>query len=118
MRRIILCFERAIPSVMSLLHVMIFTIYIYAVIGVQAFGGVINTDPGSSYYAALKGSNFAEANYWANNFNDVPSGMVVLYELLVINTSGVITDGFTLTCGKWARVYFIGFWYIGVLICL
>ena len=40
------------------------------------FGGKINKDPNSPYYERLVETDFAKAEYWANNFNDMGSAMV------------------------------------------
>ena len=34
---------------------------------------------------ALEASDFGQAGYGPNNFNDLPSGMITLFELLVVN---------------------------------
>ena len=36
----------------------------------------------------------AQANYYANNFNDLASGLVVCFELLVVNNWFIICEGF------------------------
>jgi hypothetical protein len=33
----------------------------------------------------LQESDFGQANYFANNFNDCLSGLVVLFELMIVN---------------------------------
>jgi len=65
--------------------------YIYSTIGVQLFGGSINKDN-----PALQGSDFSASGtvgYWANNFNDFGSGLVVLFELMVVNNWFIIAGG-------------------------
>ena len=46
----------------------------FSVLGTQLFGGVINTDPKSHYSKVLAATDFGQAGYYANNFNDMPSG--------------------------------------------
>jgi hypothetical protein len=52
----------------------------YAAIGVQIFGGKLRIGD-----ARLGESAFAKSNYFANNFNDCPSALTTLFELLVVN---------------------------------
>jgi hypothetical protein len=57
----------------------------------QIFGGIITIDRTSGLVItpeqalALADSDFGQSNYYANSFNDLPSGFVTLFELLVVN---------------------------------
>ena len=51
--------------------------------------------------------------YYPNNFNDFLSGIVTLFELMIVNNWFVIADGITAAYGsEYARAYFIGFWLV------
>jgi len=109
---------RIIPDFVGIFKLLFCAMYVFSFIGMQVFGGVINTDPNSPYSEAVAATDFATADYYANNFNDMCSGMVTLYELLVVNNWFEIVDGFTAAVGEGAVVFFI-IWYIfGVLIIL
>ena len=69
-------FMRMLPPAGTLLLVMLTTMYFFAVLGVQCFGGLINKNPSLAQFAVLRDSDFGESDYWANNFNDILSGMV------------------------------------------
>jgi hypothetical protein len=62
---------------------------------VQLFGGRINYGPQKE---VLQASTFGELNYYANNFNDLASGMVLCFELLYVNNWHVLASGFTKVC--------------------
>lgn len=111
-------FVRLLPEAGAAVKVLFCAMYMFSVLGCQIFGGRINTDPQSPYSKMLAKTDFASAGYWANNFNDMPSGMVALFELLVVNNWFEIVDGFTATCGPWAAAYFIIWYVFGVLIFL
>jgi hypothetical protein len=75
----------------STLFLMMFTmLYLFAVVGIQCFGGVVShrnpvlamnsTDPDIQAFVTGGG-----VGYWANNFNDLPSAVVTLFELMVVN---------------------------------
>eukprot|EP01049_Picozoa_sp_SAG25_P011506 SAG25_NODE_1417_length_3079_cov_3.434083_2_plen_430_part_00 len=111
---------RLIPA-FSTLFLMVFTMmYLAGVIGVQLFGGAItranpalwlnSTNPDGVAFATAGGMG-----YWANNFNDLPSAIVTLFELMVVNNWFVIMNGVAAATGKWARVYFIVYWVLAVL---
>ena len=68
-------------------------------------------------------------SYFGNNFNDFPSGLVVLFELMVVNNWWVIMDGIaaSTTCATganhmstctWAKGYFVSFNFIAVLMVM
>lgn len=87
--------RRAIHSIVSLLTAfrkiaggLILTFSFAAVVGIQLFGGQIRKDN-----AQLLASGFGQSNYYANNFNDFASGLVLLFELMVINNWYVIAGG-------------------------
>merc|ERR1712241_254791 len=57
--------------------------------------------------------------YCKNNFNDIGSAFIVLFELLVVNQWHVIAEGYVLAIGsKAVRVYFILYHLITVILIL
>ena len=47
---------------------------------------MITRDPANPLsFVLLEADDFVGNNYWANNFNDMMSGMNVLFNLLVVN---------------------------------
>eukprot|EP00980_Cylindrotheca_fusiformis_P019093 scaffold6440_cov124-Cylindrotheca_fusiformis.AAC.7 len=52
--------------------------YLFSALAVLLYGGLITRE-------AVLGTDFAENEYWANNFNDMMSAMNVLFNLLVVN---------------------------------
>ena len=55
----------------------------------------------------------------ANNFNDLASGIVTCFELLVVNNWYVIEGGFELVSDRAVvRFFFTAVYVIGVLVCL
>lgn len=117
-RVIINTFLRVLPDAVAMSQVLFCAMYVFSVLGLQIFGGVINTDPASKYSAAVAASDFGTNGYYANNFNDMPSAMVLLFELLLVNNWFVLASGFAAACGLWARLYFASFYIFGVIICL
>eukprot|EP00928_Gymnodinium_smaydae_P021766 TRINITY_DN18527_c0_g1_i2.p1 TRINITY_DN18527_c0_g1~~TRINITY_DN18527_c0_g1_i2.p1 ORF type:complete len:670 (-),score=89.44 TRINITY_DN18527_c0_g1_i2:163-2172(-) len=115
-RVIMATFVAMMPMAATVFKSALCTMYLFGVLGVQLFGGVINKDPDSAYFESVKDTDFAAAGYWENNFNDMPSALVTLFELIVVNNWFVISDGFSAACGPWARAYFVAFYVCGFLI--
>lgn len=79
--------------------------YLYATIGQQVFGDVMYKS-----HPALKGSDYAAANYWAFNFSDFTSSMVTLFVLMVGNNWFVFADAYIKASGtRFAAIFFVSF---------
>lgn len=65
----------------------------------------------------LEAHDFVDNNYWANNFNDMFSGMNVLFNLLVVNNWTEFEIGLEYTTGsKQVRFFFVIFHLFGVIV--
>ena len=69
----------------KVIHVLMCLFYVYSTVGVQVFGGRIVVGQPS-----LKGTDFAGAGYSTNNFNDFVGGLIVMFELIVVNNCFII----------------------------
>ncbi|KAH9107046.1 hypothetical protein AeMF1_017504 [Aphanomyces euteiches] len=105
-----------VPLGKNLLLVMFCNMTLFALIGHQLFGGRIS--PSLLASEKFANSSYAAAGYAANNFNDLSSGMVTLFELLVVNNWFVIVEGHVLVTSLWARLFFVAFWLTGVIMTL
>lgn len=79
---------------------------------------VITRDPQNPLSTILlEASDFVDNGYWANNFNDLFSGMNVLFNLLVVNNWTQCEIGFEYVTGaKWVRLFFFAFHILGVVL--
>jgi len=114
---IVATFFRMLPAAAKLLQVLFVAMFCFSALGGQLFGGLINYGP---QYGLLNVTDFGQANYYANNFNDLASGMVVCFELLVVNNWFIIADGFTAVASPkpLVRLFFVVVYIFGVLVCL
>ena len=63
--------------------------------------------------------NYVQANYYYdNNFNEFSRAMVVLMDLIIVNQWHVIMEQFVLLTSKWARLYFIIFYFSSVVVVM
>lgn len=107
----------------KLFQTLALIMFIFAAVGMQLFGGKITTDVSGMVVTraqaeALAASPFGESGYLPNSFNDMPSGMVTLFELLVVNNWHVISSGYEAVLGVHARWFFILFYCVGVVMGL
>lgn len=103
------------PTCHDLMQVMFCITYIYAVTGVAFYGGLVTKDPNSKHYQKLSNMDYGKNNYWILNFNDMPSGMVLMVQLLTVNNWMVFTEAYVAVGGASAWFLFISFYGVGVI---
>jgi two pore calcium channel protein len=104
-------FLKLIPSLMPYLGITFCLMCFFCTLGVQLFGGIIHDGN-----PRLPGSAIAENDYYVKNFNDFPSGMVVLFDLLITGNWHIWMDGFVeVTGNRWSQLFFWSFYVMGVL---
>lgn len=91
-------------------------VYVFSAIGMHLFGGLLTRDPNNEMSYVLEGTDFADNFYWANNFNDLLSGINVCFNLLVINNWNEMETGILAISSKWSRYFFFTFFICGVII--
>ncbi|KAM7008906.1 two pore segment channel 3 [Tautogolabrus adspersus] len=123
-RTIINTLIRIGPAILTFGQLIIVMYYIFAMVGMELFKGKVKyyedtSDPASEYCGnpLLKGTPFAHLNYCKNNFNSVVSSFILLVELTVVNQWHDILSGFTTVTHVSARIFFI-FFHIMVVIVI
>jgi len=113
-----------LPSMLTYGAVLLCVYYIFAILGMELFSGLI-THKGTGdemdqicNNLKLNNSEFARDRYCSNNFNDLLHSFVILIELTVVNQWHVITSGYSLVTTKWARIYFVAFHVIVVILIM
>ncbi|XP_062868686.1 two pore channel protein 2 [Trichomycterus rosablanca] len=96
--------------------VLVVVYYVYAVIGIWLFRGVIypptqsSSSDNSTSNVTMECGSFEQLNYWPNNFDDFASSLVLLYNVMVVNNWQVFMDAFTRYTSEWSKVYFVSWW--------
>ncbi|XP_045406591.1 two pore calcium channel protein 1-like [Lemur catta] len=112
------------PTMLTFGGLVFVVYYAFAIVGMEVFHGKVQffdpnfTTPDALVCGnpALKGSAFSRARYCKNNFNDLASSFVVLMELTVVNQWHVLADGFALVTHQAAKLYFILFHIVVVIL--
>jgi hypothetical protein len=106
-----------LPAAVGVIMLLFFLMYWFAALGMILYGGLITRDPSNPLSYAILNNDFSDNEYWANNFNDMMSGMNVLFNLLVVNNWTNCEIGFeAVTGGKWVRLFFFCFHVLGVIL--
>ena len=111
-------FLAVLPDARRLLLMLFCLLYFFSALGLQLYGGKINRDPTQPEFAILANTTFASADYFDNNFNDLASGFVTCFELLLVNNWFVLCEGFVAVTSIWSRLFFVAFFASGPLVCL
>uniref|UniRef100_A0A8C2E4I5 Two pore calcium channel protein 1-like n=1 Tax=Cyprinus carpio TaxID=7962 RepID=A0A8C2E4I5_CYPCA len=114
------------PTILTFGQLIVVVYYIFAMVGMELFKGKVqffepnSTSPDQEYCGnpLLKGTTFAKLNYCKNNFNNVVSSFIVLLELTVVNQWHVLTSGFTAVTHVSARIFFVLFHIVVVIIII
>ena len=109
---------RIVGKTMTLGIVFASLLYVFATIGMIAFGGEINRNPNGSHFQALVDSRYGAAAYWSLNFNDFTSSLITVFCMLHVSDFDIIAEGFVVTTGIAARLYFIAWYVVGALLML
>ena len=118
LRMIIHTMKNLMLPIMNMTNVLMIIYYIFALIGMLLFGGMIKKDLD---YPLVDGPYAVESVFHLCNFNDLISSFVTLFTLMVVNNWMVqvsqfeyVTKGIYLKIG--VRFYFIAFYYFSVII--
>lgn len=117
---------KIVPSLLTYGGVIMVFYYMFAIVGMESFQDLVqysgyDIEGGSDLFCSnekLENSDFWHERYCNNNFNDIIHAMIVLFELTVVNQWHVIAYGYATVTVSWARLYFMLFHLICVIIVL
>lgn len=110
-RAFVATFFTLIPSLVPYLGTIFCILCFYCSLGLQIFGGVVNTGNPNLAQTDLAGND-----YLLFNFNDYPNGMVTLFNILVMGNWQVWMQSYKELMGTaWTYAYFVSFYLISVL---
>lgn len=88
--------------------------YIFSVIGMELFGGKVNEDLTDDLVNAG-----VPAIYIYNSFNDFGSGLVTLFELMIVNNWQFVVAMYETALGTtYVRWFFVLFYFLSVAVVL
>ncbi|XP_042551488.1 two pore calcium channel protein 1-like [Dipodomys spectabilis] len=114
------------PTMLTFGGLVFVVYYVFAIIGMEVFHDKVRffgpnfTTPDALVCGnpVLKGSAFAQDRYCRNNFNDLASSFILLMELTVVNQWHVLASGFALVTHQAAKLYFILFHIVVVILII
>ena len=108
-----------LPSMATYGSILFIIFYSFAIVGMDIFNKRIFPDRNPNCgNELLEDSEFVRNGYCANNFNDLHSSLLVLFEVLVVNQWHVLAEGHAAVTSQWAKLYFIAFHVVCVIMIL
>ncbi|KAG9354432.1 hypothetical protein JZ751_001141 [Albula glossodonta] len=114
------------PRMASLGLTLIIFYYSFAIVGMEFFAEVVypnccNTSTVADSYRQInitKGNQtfLDEGYYYLNNFNNILSSFVTLFELTVVNNWYITMEGITSQTSHWSRLYFMTFYIVTMVV--
>ncbi|XP_063053845.1 two pore channel protein 2-like [Engraulis encrasicolus] len=109
-----------VKNLKAFVGILVVAFYVYAIIGIWLFNGAIaspeNMSCGSSQLRKVNSNvsevcgSYEQLGYWANNFDDFASSLVLLYNVMVVNNWQVYLEVYSRHTSEWSKVYFISWW--------
>ncbi|XP_075857833.1 two pore channel protein 2 isoform X4 [Microcebus murinus] len=100
--------------------ILVVVYYVFAIIGINLFRGIIVAPPGNGSLAPANGSapcgSFEQLEYWANNFDDFAAALITLWNVMVVNNWQVFLDAYRRYSGPWSKIYFVSWWLVSSVI--
>ncbi|XP_024294363.1 two pore channel protein 1 isoform X2 [Oncorhynchus nerka] len=114
------------PRMASLGLTLIIFYYSFAIVGMEFFADVVypnccNTSTVADSYRQINvtiGNRTVldEGYYYLNNFNNILSSFVTLFELTVVNNWYITMEGVTSMTTHWSRLYFMTFYIVTMVV--
>ncbi|XP_055080265.1 two pore channel protein 1 isoform X2 [Periophthalmus magnuspinnatus] len=114
------------PRMASLGLTLIIFYYSFAIVGMEFFADVVypNCCNGSTVADSYRQINVTVGNktvleegyYYLNNFNNILSSFVTLFELTVVNNWYITMEGITSMTSHWSRLYFMTFYIVTMVV--
>ncbi|VDP89744.1 unnamed protein product [Echinostoma caproni] len=92
------------------LGIMATAYYVYALLGMNLFHGVIRFNPNTT--TQYECGTYQQLEYWAVNFDDFAASLVLLWDLMVVNNWFVIVNAYQQALNLWVHVYMISWWIL------
>ena len=96
--------------------IIIVVYYMFALLGMEIFSNAKIVNPDN----VNECGSYDNLGYYANNFNDFASSLVVLWDIMIVNNWYVFLNKFARDSylQEWSKLYFIAWWLVSVVVCV
>ncbi|XP_039764414.1 two pore calcium channel protein 1-like isoform X2 [Pararge aegeria] len=109
------------PLMSSAGCVMLVMYYFFAIVGMELFAGAelrnccVNTTV-EDFYKFSSNSSTALGYYYLNNFENLLTSGVTLFELTVVNNWFILMNAYAIVVGPFSRIYFMVFYLFTMVV--
>lgn len=100
--------------------VVLVVYYNFAILGMELFSSydLMNCCKNTNFgqYFAYSPNSTLNGYYYLNNFTNIISSYVTLFELMVVNNWYIIMDGYAFVSSEWSRIYFMTFYIVTLVV--
>nr|XP_054774859.1 two pore channel protein 2-like [Lytechinus pictus] len=108
-----------VRNLRAFLGILVVIYYVFAILGMEIFRDQSPQPPNITDITQIpKCGTYEQLNYYANNFDDFASAIVVLWDIMVVNNWHVFLAAYSQTVNRWSQMYFIAWYFTSVLVCL
>uniref|UniRef100_H3CCM3 Two pore segment channel 2 n=1 Tax=Tetraodon nigroviridis TaxID=99883 RepID=H3CCM3_TETNG len=93
--------------------ILVVVYYVYAVLGIWLFEGVIKPPPEMLLVTLLSNiecGTYEQLGYWPNNFDDFAAAIILLYDVMIVNNWQAFLDAYSRYTTGWSKIYFVCWW--------
>ena len=105
-------------NLFNILKLFFLMAYLFSLIGILCFGGLISKDSENKKYLDLNKTAYSHNEFYPLNFNDILSSLVTLFSCLVVSSFDIVADGMVSVTTGYSRIFFALWFIIGVLLFL
>lgn len=117
---------RILPSLATYGGILMMMFYFFSVVGMAAFANKYSNEKSlqnddvwrTCNNEYLRDSLFSKFDYCILNFDDFPSALLFLFDIMIVNQWHILVDGIAKVTSTWAYLYFISFHFCCVTVLL
>ncbi|XP_064627361.1 two pore channel protein 2-like [Lineus longissimus] len=106
-----------VRNLRSFAGILVVIYYTFAILGMELFKNKITYHPGNkTIVPSYPCGSYQQLAYWANNFDDFASALMVLWDVMVQNNWFIFLQVYSEVLSKWSQLYFVAWWMLSVII--
>lgn len=104
-------FVDIVPALLRYMGLALGVYYSFAIVGMELFSGKF-------IRGKLVGTAYFNNDYWLNNFDNLHTAMVTLFELMVVNNWPINMEAAVAATTVWARFYYLAWYAVSVIVVI
>ena len=107
-----------VKNLRGFVGIMVIIYYLFALLGMELFLDTVDEKLNDNSSQVNVCGTFENSTFFANNFHDFASSLVVLWDTMIGNNWMVFLEAFARASGWWTHLYFIAWWLVSAVVCV